>query len=44
MKKKLSGLMVAFLLVTGFSFIGINELPTEFGNGNVSTQELPTEF
>lgn len=42
MKKKLSGLMAAFLLVTGFSFIGTNELPTEFGN--VSTQELPSEF
>ncbi|WP_267897407.1 hypothetical protein [Peribacillus glennii] len=42
MKKKLSGLVVAFLLVAGFTLIGTKELPTQFGT--VGTYELPTQF
>ncbi|MDQ0218462.1 hypothetical protein [Peribacillus cavernae] len=42
MKKRLSGFIVAFFLISGFALIGTTELPTLFGN--VGTTELPTLF
>jgi hypothetical protein len=42
MKKKLTGLMAALLLIAGFAFIGTKELPSEYGNDGIF--ELPSEY